>query len=173
MCQTYTLYLKHIQLPLPNNPGLFGWGRSFLCFFLRCVLCLRARGGRQGTWLALKYVTMKGCLERGPLRPTKPTQPADNERSERGKEHSEDINRYLYSKLQFNMNTIMHQNKPSIILIFFGSVTNEMLTILCFHVQSDAQVASWLQEPVVAGRRYIKGQPALLPCWNWLHVQQD
>lgn len=59
-------------------PGLFGCGRSYLGFFLRGLLCLRARGGRQGAWLALKNVTMKGCLERGPRRPTRPT---DNDRS--------------------------------------------------------------------------------------------
>lgn len=62
-------------------PGLFGCGRSYLGFFLRGLLCLRARGGRQGAWLALKNVTMKGCLERGPRRPTRPTHAADNDRS--------------------------------------------------------------------------------------------
>lgn len=62
---------------------MLGTGRSYLGFFLRgCGL--RARGGRHGAWLARKKVTMKGCLDRGPLRPTKPTHPADRERSERG-----------------------------------------------------------------------------------------
>lgn len=172
------IILKDIQLLIPSRPGLFGWGRSFLCFFLCCLLCFRARGGRQGAWLALKNVTMKGCLERGPRRPTKPTQPADNERSGRGKEHSEDIKRYHSPKLPFATNTIIwvaiaHQNKTGIIWKSLESVPDEMLTILRFYVQSDSQVASWLQEPVVAGRCYIEGQPSLLPCWNWLHVQQD
>lgn len=62
---------------------MLGTGRSYLGFFLRgCGLT--ARGGRHGTWLSLKKVTMKGCLERGPLRPTNPIQPADRERSGRG-----------------------------------------------------------------------------------------
>lgn len=61
---------------------MMGTGRSYLCFFL--LGCgLMARGGRQGTWFSLKKVTMKGCLERGPLRPTRPIQAADRERSER------------------------------------------------------------------------------------------
>lgn len=61
---------------------MLGTGRSYLGFFLR-GWGLTARGGRQGTWFSLKKVTIKGCLDRGPLRPTKPIQPADKERSGR------------------------------------------------------------------------------------------
>ena len=73
---------RNIQqmVTLINVPCMLGTGRSYLCFFLR-GFGLTARGGRQGIWLALKNVTMKGCLERGPRRPTKPIQPADRERS--------------------------------------------------------------------------------------------
>lgn len=62
---------------------MLGTGRSYLGFFF-LAWGLTARGGRHGTWFSLKKVTMKGCLERGPRRPTKPIQPADSERSEVG-----------------------------------------------------------------------------------------
>lgn len=61
---------------------MLGTGRSYLGFFLR-GWGLTARGGRHGTWFSRKKVTMKGCLDRGPLRPTNPIQPADKERSRR------------------------------------------------------------------------------------------
>lgn len=63
-------------------PLKLGTGRSYLGFFLR-GWGLTARGGRHGTWFSLKKVTMKGCLERGPLRPTNPIHPPAKERSER------------------------------------------------------------------------------------------
>lgn len=59
---------------------MLGTGRSYLGFFRR-GWGLAARGGRHGTWFSLKKVTMKGCLDRGPLRPTNPIHPADKERS--------------------------------------------------------------------------------------------
>lgn len=61
----------------PKIPGsLLGWGRSLP--FLGCCLLLgglAARGTRAGLELALKKVTMKGCLERGARRPSSPAEP--------------------------------------------------------------------------------------------------
>lgn len=46
------------------------------------------------------------------------------------------------------------------------------LTLLSLHVEPDAQVALWVHQPAVTGCSHIKYQPALLPGWHWLHIQQ-
>lgn len=46
------------------------------------------------------------------------------------------------------------------------------LTLLRLHVEPDAQVAPWVQQPAVTRRSHVKRQPALLPRWHWLHVQE-
>lgn len=56
-----------------------------------------------------------------------------------------------------------HQPDPS---------SRERPVLLCLHVQSYAEVAAWMEEPVVCSRGHIKSQPALLPSGNGLHVQQ-
>lgn len=71
-----TLRAGGCPLLLPKIPGsLLGCGRSFV--FLGCLLlgALAARVTRTGLLLARKNVTMKGCLERGPRRPSSPAEP--------------------------------------------------------------------------------------------------
>ena len=61
---------------LPKIPGsLFGCGRSFVFLGCRLLGGLAARVTRAGLGLARKNVTMKGCLDRGPRRPSSPAEP--------------------------------------------------------------------------------------------------
>lgn len=60
----------------PKIPGsLLGCGSSLVFFSSRLLRGLTARGARMGLGLALKNVTMKGCLERGARRPSRPARP--------------------------------------------------------------------------------------------------
>lgn len=60
----------------PKIPGsLFGCGRSLVFLGCRLLGALAARVVRAGLGLARKNVTMKGCLERGPRRPSSPAEP--------------------------------------------------------------------------------------------------
>lgn len=45
-------------------------------------------------------------------------------------------------------------------------------TFFRLHVKADAQIAAGLEEPVVGGGGDVEGQPALLTCSHWLHIQQ-
>lgn len=140
---------------------MLGGGRSYLGFFLRgCGLA--ARGGLQGTWLSLKKVTMKGCLERGPLRPTKPIQPADRERS--GKQAFP----MKTSRWELNTHGCLVESCCSVKV----NHPRAAHTFLGLHVETYAEVAAGMQEPVVGGRGDVEGQPALLSCSHRLYVQQ-
>lgn len=62
----------------PKIPGsLLGCGSSLVFFSSRLLRGRTARGARMGLGLglALKNVTMKGCLERGARRPSRPARP--------------------------------------------------------------------------------------------------
>lgn len=87
-CERGSVLNQHTEWVCRISLWMLGTGRSYLGFFLR-GWGLAARGGRHGTWFSLKKVTIKGCLDRGPLRPTSPIQPADKERS--GRENTSDI----------------------------------------------------------------------------------
>lgn len=73
----------------PKIPGsLFGCGSSLVFFGSLLFRGLTARGARMGLELALKNVTMKGCLERGARCPSRPARPGstlcpETERGER------------------------------------------------------------------------------------------
>lgn len=88
---------------------------------------------------------MKGCLDRGPLRPTSPIQAADKERSGDADRRAEVT------------------GPPTWLLPLF-ECESQPPTLLCFHVEADAQVAAGVEEPVVGGRGDVKRQPTLLTC---------
>lgn len=116
-------------------------------FFLR-VWGLTALGGRHGTWFSLKKVTMKGCLDRGPRRPTKPIQPAESERSEVGWGWVEERGYTVFEEeLQHDVCEL-----------------SKAATFFRLHVEADSQVAAGLEEPAVGGGGHVEGQPALLAC---------
>lgn len=74
--------------PSPKIPGsLLACGSSLVFFGCLLFSGLTARGARTGLGLALKKVTMKGCLERGARCPSRPARPGSTlwpEREERG-----------------------------------------------------------------------------------------
>lgn len=62
--------------PSPKIPGsLLGCGSSLVFFGCLLFRGRTARGARMGLGLALKKVTMKGCLERGARCPSRPARP--------------------------------------------------------------------------------------------------
>lgn len=91
---------------------------------------------------------MKGCLERGPRRPTRPIQPADSERSEVGGG----------GRREWRIRAVESATQTS-----QGNVS-KAATSFRLHVEADAQVTAGLEEPVVGGGGDVEGQPALLTC---------
>lgn len=142
---------------------MLGTGRSYLGFFLR-AWGLTALGGRHGTWFSRKKVTIKGCLERGPRRPTKPIQPADSERSEVGRGRGWGWGEVRGCTV---LKEVMKQSTDNA-----ACDLSKAATSFCLHVKADAQVAAGLEEPVVGGGGHVEGQPALLTCSHRLDIQE-